>query len=63
MFKKYSVIIVVLAIIIIIIAASSGACSSSSSSSYDLHNPDGSLNMEYVDDMNEYFKNHPEKLP
>ncbi len=35
----------------------------SSSSSYDLHNKDGSINEDYVRDMNEYFEKHPEKLP
>jgi hypothetical protein len=37
--------------------------SGSSSSSYQLHNKDGSLNKDYVNDMNDYFKKHPEKLP
>lgn len=37
--------------------------SGSSDSSYQLHNKDGSLNMDYVNDMNEYFKKHPDKLP
>lgn len=38
-------------------------CNSSSSSSYQLHNKDGSLNWEYYNDMQNYFKEHPEKLP
>lgn len=37
------------------------ACSNRSS--YDLHNADGSLNMQYIQDMNDYFEKHPEKLP
>ena len=35
----------------------------SSESTYQLHNKDGSLNQDYIDDMNEYFEKHPEKLP
>ena len=34
-----------------------------SSSNYQLHNKDGSLNKQYVNDMNDYFKKHPEKNP
>ena len=37
------------------------ACSNRSS--YDLHNADGSLNMQFIQDMNDYFEKHPEKLP
>lgn len=37
--------------------------SGSDSSSYQLHNKDGSLNMDYVNDMNSYFEKHPDKLP
>ena len=37
--------------------------SGSDSSSYQLHNKDGSLNQDYVNDMNDYFEKHPEKLP
>lgn len=32
-------------------------------SSYELHNKDGSINWEYFDNMQDYFKKHPEKLP
>lgn len=39
------------------------ACSDGASSSYNLHNKDGSLNMQYIQDMNDYFEKHPEKLP
>ena len=49
--------------LLIVIAVSLSACSSSSSSCYSLHNKDGSLNMQYVQDMSDYFEKHPEKLP
>ena len=39
-----------------------GACNDSSSS-YQLHNKDGSINWEYYNDMQDYFAEHPEKLP
>lgn len=35
---------------------------SSSSSNYQLHNSDGSLNMKFLNDMNNYYKSHPDKL-
>ena len=49
--------IIILAIMTILVAG----CTSSSS--YQLHNKDGSLNQKYVNDMNDYFKKHPEKNP
>ena len=57
--------IVLSIIIVVIVFLLLKACSSSSisNSSYQLHNKDGSLNMKYVDDMNDYFKKHPDKLP
>lgn len=36
---------------------------STNSSNYSLYNKDGSLNMKFVKDMNDYFEKHPEKLP
>jgi ABC-type oligopeptide transport system substrate-binding subunit len=53
--------IVLSIIIVVIVILLFTACSSSSS--YQLHNKDGSLNMKYVDDMNDYFEKHPDKLP
>lgn len=40
------------------------SCGSSStgSSSYQLHDKDGNINWEY-NDMQDYFKKHPEKRP
>lgn len=35
----------------------------SSSSSYDLHDKNGNINWNYVNDMNDYFNKHPEKRP
>jgi len=58
---KMSKRIIALFILLIVLCTILTACSSSSS--YDLHNKDGSLNMQYVQDMNDYFKKHPEKLP
>ncbi len=55
--KVISVILFIIALIIVLLD------DSSSSSSYSLHNSDGTLNTEYVNDMNEYFEKHPEKLP
>ena len=55
--------VVLLVILMTVMTIILSACSNSSSSGYDLHNKDGSLNMEYIADMNEYFKEHPEKLP
>lgn len=37
--------------------------SGSSDSSYQLYNEDGSINQEYYNDMNDYFEEHPDKLP
>lgn len=59
--KKYRTICLILVMITMaIFAIGSG---SSSSSSYQLHNEDGSLNEDYVNDMNDYFKENPDKLP
>lgn len=54
--------IICLALSLVLMVLLATGCGSSSSS-YQLHNKDGSLNREYVNDMNEYFKEHPEKLP
>ena len=51
--KKVFLLITLLVTMVVTLAA----CSSSSSS-YSLHNKDGSLNMKYVTDMNNYFKKH-----
>ncbi len=61
---KGTIILIIIAVVFgLIFVACIGVSSSSSSSSYQLHNQDGSLNMDYVNDMNEYFEKHPEKLP
>lgn len=52
---------VVMMIVTIILGLSS--CGGSSSSSYQLHDKDGNINWEYYNDMQDYFKKHPEKLP
>lgn len=42
-----------------------GSCSGQykNSSSYQLHNKDGSLNWNYIQDMQDYFKANPDELP
>lgn len=56
-YKKRAAIIGIIIGIMIFLSSCSG------SSSYQLHNKDGSLNMQYYNDMQTYFNNHPEKRP
>lgn len=59
--KKYGKRIALMVMLLVLMVMLTGC--GGSSSSYQLKNKDGSLNMKYVNDMNNYFKKHPEKLP
>lgn len=59
--KKHRIICLIL--VMLSMAFFAIASGSSESSSYQLHNEDGSLNEDYVNNMNDYFEEHPEKLP
>ena len=59
--KGSSIIAIIIAIVLLM--GLLGSCSDGSSSSYQLHNKDGSLNMQYYNDMQDYFAKHPEKRP
>lgn len=60
---KAKILLILTLIVCIVIGIASCSPSGGSSSSYQLHNKDGSINREYYNDMQDYFKKHPEKLP
>ena len=59
--KKYMKSVLLTVVLLILLGILTGC--GGSSSSYQLRNKDGSLNMKYVNNLNNYFKKHPEKLP
>ena len=56
-------VIAVILLVATILLGTSACGGSSSSSSYQLHDKDGNINWEYYNDMQDYFKKHPEKRP
>ncbi|MBQ6120091.1 MAG: hypothetical protein IJK98_12720 [Clostridia bacterium] len=55
--------VIIAILLVVVMLFGLGACGGSSSSSYQLHKKDGSINWEYYNDMQDYFKKHPEKRP
>lgn len=56
-------IIAVILLAITVFSLYSCGSSSTGSSRYQLHDKDGNINWEYYNDMQDYFKKHPEKRP
>ena len=61
--KKNIIYLIILCVSLVIIVVACSVSSGSSSSDYSLHNKDGSLNIRYYNEMQDYFNKHPEKRP